>query len=118
MKTRLDIHDRIIGSLANIGASDEQLNRADEMWKKGICVTYHRGLKHALEGGEYPQQHISYRSKEVIAISEEFEKTMMDFDNWQVASPEKIETFMREKGVLNGWAETLLQGFFPIKITL
>lgn len=62
LETRLNLHDQLIVNLKEIGASNRQIQKADRMWRKGIGVTFHRGIRNALEGREVPFK-INYKAE-------------------------------------------------------
>lgn len=56
LKKRFELHDNIITSLKKIGASKEQIEQAENEWKKGVSVIYHRAIKNCVELREKPNQ--------------------------------------------------------------
>ncbi|MBI3815544.1 MAG: hypothetical protein HY279_13895, partial [Nitrospinae bacterium] len=86
MKNRLELHDQLISNLANIGASKQQIEEADEMWKRGVGVIYHRGIKKTLEGRNSQNELNIVASRELQAL--------LNFDEWKAPSSIEIENFI------------------------
>lgn len=107
---RLDLHDQLIVNLENIEASPEQIHKADIMWRNGIGVIFHRGIRAALEGRENPHQINAKAEKHVLDASNEFQN-LLDFPNWMAPSPKEIEEFANDKGVMNPMVEELLKDY-------
>jgi len=110
LKTRLDLHDRIVDSLREIGISEDKIKEADEMWSKGIGIIYHRGIRNALEGRTHPNQVNVKASRELRKASDEFQK-MLNFEQWEVPSPDEMESFIEEKGFINETVRDLISDY-------
>ena len=110
MKIRLDLHDRIIESLREIGLSEDKIKDVNQMWVKGIGLIYHRGIRYALIN-RIEQNKIDTKTKsELSKVSEEFQK-MQDFKQWKVPSPDEMELFIEEKGLLNQKIKELIEDY-------
>jgi hypothetical protein len=107
LKTRLDLHDQIIANLKKIGVPENKIKDAEEMWKKGVGIIYHRGIRDALEGRTEPSTVNMKASPELRKASEEFQK-MLDFEQWKVPSPDEMESFIKEKGFMNNAVKELI----------
>lgn len=110
LKNRLDLHDQIIDRLREIGISEDKIKEADKMWSKGIGVIYHRGIRCALEGRTSPNQVNVNASPELRKASDEFQK-MQDFEQWEVPSPNEMESFIEEKGFMNDTVRELINDY-------
>jgi len=110
LKTRLDLHDRIIDSLREIGISEDNIKEANKMWSKGIGIIYHRGIRYALEGRTNPNQVNKKASPELRKAAKEFHKTM-NFEQWQVPSPNDMEAFIEGKGFMNETVRELIDDY-------
>lgn len=100
LKNRLELHDQLISNLKDIGVSKHQIEEADEMWKRGVGVIYHRGLRNKLEGRKHPNQLNIKAGEKVIEASQEFLK-LLKFDEWKSPSSKEIEEFIENKGLMN-----------------
>ena len=110
LKTRLDLNDRIIDSLIEIGVSEEKIKDAKKMWSKGIGMIYHRGIRNALEGRTEPNTLNIKASPELQTASKEFQETM-NFKQWEVLSPDKMESFIEGKGFMNDTVRELISDY-------
>lgn len=100
LEKRLELHDRIIETLRNVGVPEAQIRAAESDWRKGIGVIYHRIVRHYLEG-RTERNHINLRSPpELLAASKEFHD-LLDFKTWSAPDPGKMESFITEKGFMN-----------------
>jgi len=109
-KTRLDLNDRIIDSLIEIGVSEEKIKDVKKMWSKGIGIIYHRHIRNALEGRTDPNMLNMEVSPELREASKEFQETM-NFKQWEVLSPDEMESFIEGKGVMNDTVRELISDY-------
>jgi hypothetical protein len=110
LKTRLDLNDRIINSLIEIGVSEDNIRNAKKMWSKGICVIYHRGIRNALEGRTSPNKVNMEVSPELRKASSDFQE-MLNFSQWEAPSPDEMESFINEKGFMNDTVKELINDY-------
>lgn len=110
LKTRLDLNDRIINSLIEIGVSEENIRNVKKMWSKGICVIYHRGIRNALEGGANTNEINMKANPDLRKASKEFQE-MLNFSQWEVPSPDEMESFINEKGFMNDTVRELISDY-------
>ncbi len=110
LKKRLDLHDQLISNLKDIGASEKQIKKADEMWRKGIGIIFHRGIRVALEGRENPHQINTQAQKHVLEASKEFQD-LLKFDEWKTPSSDELREFINRKGVMNPEVDELLKDY-------
>ena len=94
IKNRLELHDQLISNLEKIGASKQQIEEADEMWKRGVGVIYHRGIKHKLDR----------------SVAQEFQD-LLKFDEWKAPSSGEIEKFIESKGLMNQELKDLIDEY-------
>lgn len=99
-KNKLILHDDVIRSLSEIGIDDEEINRIDEMWQKGICIHYLNVIRATLENHKVGEVANQGTSKEIMKVSDEINE-MLDFPTWTVPSPEKIESYINSKEMMN-----------------
>jgi len=110
LKTRLDLNDRIINSLKEIGVSEKKIKDVKERWSKGVGIIYHRGIRNALEGRTQPNQINMQASPELRQASEELQK-MENFEQWEVPSPDEMEAFVEKKGFMNDTVKELISDY-------
>lgn len=89
---RMDIHDEVLAALDKLGVSAEQRSRAEAEWRRGIAVTYHRII-----GAEMVETAKTLNLAHP-QIAKAFEETL-DFDQWSVQEPARMEQFCKEHGV-------------------
>lgn len=94
LKDRLELHDQLISNLEKIGVSKQQIEEADEMWKRGVGVIYHRGIRAKLDR----------------SASQEFQG-LLKFDEWKAPSSGEIEKFIESKGLMNQELKDLIDEY-------
>ncbi|MDD4402773.1 MAG: hypothetical protein PHI24_13195 [Desulfitobacteriaceae bacterium] len=107
LEKRIDLHDQIIVNLRNIGASPKQIEKADLMWRKGIGVIFHRGIRVAIEQRKNPDQINTKAEKYILDASKEFQD-LLDFSNWQALSSKEMEEFISNRDAMNTEVKELL----------
>ena len=110
LEKRLDLHDQLIGNLKDIGASKKQIENADEMWKRGIGIIFHRGIRSALEDREHPNRINTKAEKHVLEASKEFQD-LLKFEEWKVQSSDEFREFINRKDVMNPEVDELLKDY-------
>lgn len=110
LKTRLDLHDQIITSLKKLNIPENKIKDADEMWAKGVGVIYHDAICNALEGRTTPSEINVKASPELRKTSEEL-RSMLNFSQWQVPSPNDMEVFIEKKGFMNDTVKELIADY-------
>lgn len=107
LANRLDLHDRLIISLQDIGVPQPQIDAAECMWRKGIGVVYHRGIRHHLEGRTEKNQLNSSADPVVLEASRQFQG-LLRFDEWEAPSSSAMKTFIEEKELMSPEVDELL----------
>ncbi|CAM8662101.1 hypothetical protein MCEMIEM13_01801 [Comamonadaceae bacterium] len=116
LATRLDLHDRLIQSLVEIGVPSNKIASANDRWRKGVGVIYHRGVRHYLEG-RTQKSHINYdASPAVLAASSEFQD-LLKFENWDAPSAQQMREFINDRGLMNSEVEKLLKDYAHFEVT-
>ena len=110
LEKRLDLHDQLIRNLKDIGASERQIEKADEMWKKGIGIIFHRGIRVALEGRKAPHRVNTEADENVLAASEEFQD-LLNFEKWEIPTSKELRKFITRKNVMNPDVDGLLKDY-------
>lgn len=110
LEKRLSLHDQLLGNLKEIGATEKQIKKADEMWRKGIGIIFHRGIRVALEGREKPQQ-VNFKAEKHILEASKAMQDLLDFDEWKAPSPEKLREFIKDKEAMNPTVDELLKDY-------
>jgi len=91
---RLRIHDELIENLRSLGATNGQINRAEEEWRKGIGIVYHRIISNEMQKAVKHPNTMAHNK-----MSSET-RALVDFPAWNVASPTEYERFARDHQVL------------------
>lgn len=110
LEKRLDLHDQLIGNLKDIGASKKQIENADKMWKRGIGVIFHRGIRVPLEGRKHPNQINIKAEKHVLEASRKFQD-LLKFEEWKASSSDELREFINRKDIMNPEVDELLKDY-------
>lgn len=110
LKNRLELHDQIIESLISIGVPQKKIDEATVMWNRGVGIIYHRGIHAALEGRKNRNIVNMEASKEVREAAKEFQK-LIKFDEWKAPTPDEMENFINEKGLMNEALQELISDY-------
>jgi hypothetical protein len=94
---RLELHDELIGNLRRIGASDDQLNRAQAEWWKGVGVMYHNRLGRDLR--DLAKQ-AGMDGLKTNSVAEEF-NALAQKATRSAGTPAEHEEFFLKHGLLN-----------------
>lgn len=116
LATRLDLHDRLIQSLVEIGVPTNKIAAANDRWRKGVGVIYHRGIRHYLEGRTQMNHINSDASPAVLAASSEFQD-LLKFENWDAPSALQMREFINDRGLMNSEVEKLLKDYAHFELT-
>jgi len=116
LKTRLDLHDQMIENLKDIGATDNQIGKADKMWKKGVSLIFHRGIHKALEGREHPSEINIKAEPHVLEASKEFQD-LLKFEEWETPSSDSLRLFIEKRNVMNPLVDELLKDYSKFEQT-
>lgn len=93
LEKQLDLHDKVINALHEIGASSEQIEKAETDWNKGVSIIYHRAIMKAVEERKHPNQINTQATDEQKAAGKEIQD-LLDFKNWAVPTPHQIRTVL------------------------
>lgn len=110
LEKRLGLHDQLIKNLKAIGASDKQIEKADEMWRRGIGIIFFRGIRAALEGREKRSQINSNAEKHVLDASRDFQD-LLKFDEWNAPPSSELREFCIKRNVMNPKVDELLRDY-------
>lgn len=110
LETRLDLHDRLIHSLEEIGVPPSNIAEADHRWRKGVGIIYHRGIRHYLEGRTQKQHINSKADPSVLNASKEFQD-LLKFETWQAPSAQEMRDFINAHNVMNTEVDQLLEDY-------
>jgi len=90
LKKRLELNDKIIESLKEIGATEEQIKKVELDWRKGISIIYHRTIQHVVEQRKDPNQ-INPNAPEAAKKAGHEIQELLDFEKWAVPTPHQIK---------------------------
>lgn len=110
LSTRLDLHDRLVRSLEEIGVPRPQINEADRMWKSGIGVIYHRGVRNCLEGRSHPSRVNFDASAEALELSKQLQN-LLHFETWSAPSSNQIRTLIEQNHLMTTAVDELLRDY-------
>jgi hypothetical protein len=110
LSTRLDLHDRLIKSLEDIGVPQPQIDEAERMWKKGVGAVYHRGIHHCLEGRTQKNNINLNADPAVLEASKQFQD-LLKFENWEAPSSSAMTTFIEGKNLMSPELAELLSDY-------
>ena len=100
LSTRLDLHDRLIKSLEEIGVQTAQIEEAERMWKKGVGAVYHRGIHHYLEGRTQKNHINSNADPAVLEAAKQFQD-LLKFEKWEAPSSIAMKSFIQGKNLMS-----------------
>lgn len=110
LEKRLKLHDQLIENLKEIGASKGQIEKADEMWRRGVGIIFHRGIRVALEGREKPYEINRKAEKHVLDASMEFQN-LLEFEEWHAPTAKELRKFIEVRNVMNPTVDELLNDY-------
>lgn len=94
--TLLKLHDKLIGTLKELGVTNAQILEAESDWRNGIGVIYHRIIKGEIEG--------THRGVALVTPSPQRQalgaklQDSLDFENWAALSPDRMEKLINADG--------------------
>ena len=112
LASRLNLHDRLVQSLREIGTPDQNISGLDAKWQQGIGVIYHRAIAPLIDGRE--EKHLVNRDatedqKKARAGWDE----LLDFEQWNAPTPAEMTTYLIAVGFLsdeiNEWIDDYRQ---------
>lgn len=110
LSTRLDLHDCLIRSLKEIGVPRPQIDEADRMWRSGVGVIYHRGIRNSLEGRTHPNQ-VNFKADPAsLEASRQFQD-LLRFETWAAPSSSDMRTFIEGKSLMTSALAELLDDY-------
>ena len=110
LETRLDLHDRLIHSLEEIGVPPSKIAEADHRWCKGVGIIYHRGVRHFLEGRTQNQHINSQADPSILNVAKEFQD-LLRFETWQAPSSREMRDFINAHNVMNAEVDQILEDY-------
>jgi len=98
LENRLDLHDRLIFNLEEIGVSKAIIENVDAMWKRGVKVIYCNRITALLK---------EVTSKQIL---DEF-KGLLKFEEWKAPSSNDMRQFIEQKGAMKPEIDELLKDY-------
>ncbi|MCH8184337.1 MAG: hypothetical protein IID55_14255 [Proteobacteria bacterium] len=97
LAVRLSLHDNLVRQLEDIGASAEQIADAENMWRRGIAIIYHRSIRREiLQRHGSPNQTGPSETPEMKATAKGFQD-LLNFAQWMAPSPAEMESYLRSE---------------------
>lgn len=110
LSTRLDLHNRLIRSLEEIGVPQPKIDEADRMWKKGIGVIYHRGIRYHLEGRSQ-DNHVNCKADPTVLEASKQFQDLLHFEKWEAPSSNNMKAFIEAKNLMTPELAELLNDY-------
>lgn len=106
-KDKLELHDKIIESLKEIGCDPHSIKESEHLWNKGIRLIYHRGFTTLIRREELGTSRISKDPKRE-KIAQKCQDLQI-FENWEAPTPQRMELFLKQNSLdedqINGLLE-------------
>lgn len=110
LDARLELHDRLIQSLSEIGFSKSQIDIVDRKWRAGVGVIYHRGIRNCLEGRSHSNIINISAGQEICEASSQFQD-LLHFESWSAPSSNEMREFIDERGLITPALSELLDDY-------
>lgn len=110
LSTRLDLHDRLIRSLEEIGVPNAQVDEADRMWRRGVGVIYHRGIRNSLEGRTHPN-HVNFKADPANLEASKLFQDLLHFETWAAPSSSDMRAFIEGRNLMTPALVELLDDY-------
>lgn len=110
LKKRLELHDKVIMSLEEIGATEEQLHKAESDWKKGIPIIYHRAIYRAVEQRKDPNRRNTNAPPNALNASDEIQR-LLDFENWLAPTPYQVRDVLERHKINSPEVDELISDY-------
>lgn len=110
VKSKFELHQKIIDCLLALGASKEQVKTAQMNWLKGVSWMYLRVIRQRIEGREsFTRINLDANSAELAASKEIFE--LSNFDTWHVPTSAEMRAVLDKHGIVNEAANEWIKDF-------
>lgn len=109
LRTRMELHDKLIINLEDIGASKGQIESAETMWKRGVNITFFRGIRSAIKINKDKFEDKEAK-KYIQDVSAEFQ-ALLKFEEWEAPTSQKLKVFLVKKSVMNPEIDELLKDY-------
>lgn len=93
LRNKVELHDKIIKTLRQIGVDENRIAQAECDWRKGVCIIYYNALKWRIKQ-QPDSHHVNTKADEENQRAGHELDILLDFDNWVVPSPEKISAVL------------------------
>ena len=110
LEKRMELHDRTIKNLKEIGASTKQIKKVDHMWQKGLKVIFYRGILKTIEEEKKRQKNNSDEEIHYIHVLQDF-RALFDGKTWRVPSATKLRELCEKRKVINSKIDELLKDY-------
>lgn len=107
---RFDHHRKIISNMRGIGASEAQISRAEEDWRKGICLIYESLIRRQLlekdssSAGNLETLDAKKQAHEEI-------KGLLDFEDWNAPTPDQIRSALANHSIQDEAVESWIKDY-------
>lgn len=98
VKSKFELHRKIISCLSSLGASTQQIQMAQVNWMKGVSVMYLRLIRQHIEGREsFTRANFDAEENEIAASNEIY--ALSNFAEWYTPSPEEMRDVLKKHAV-------------------
>ena len=108
LESRLDLHDRLVQSLKEIGIPDKDISELDAKWKQGIGVIYHRAIAPLIDDREEPHRINPNATEEQEKVRAGWDE-LLEFEQWKAPTPAEMTIYLESVGFLtdeiNEWID-------------
>lgn len=110
LETRVALHDKLVKTLVDLGVPKKQIDESRAMWKKGVGVIYHRGIRYRLLGKHLNSPSGVVASPDAIQAAKEIQD-MLRFETWDAPSSKTIRAFLKNKKLITSEITSLLDDY-------
>jgi hypothetical protein len=108
---RFRMHDELMKQLTLLGASEQHLRRADEEWRSGVGVIFHRIIGSRMITEAKPST-----TKDHNDLHSEIQ-ALLDFPNLKAAAPEHFEDFALKHNILTTDVQAWIDDYRHFQLT-
>jgi hypothetical protein len=85
------LKDEVLASLHRLGPSQDQLQRVEAEWRKGVAILFHRTIRESILADERLENADRHRIADAL-------QDTLNFAEWITASPDEMRSLFRREG--------------------
>lgn len=98
VKAKFELHRKIIECLTDLGASQEQIQGAQNNWVKGVSIMYYRLIRKAIEDrASFSHINLDAEDNEMAASNDIHAKANIDL--WNVPTPVEMRDILQKHSI-------------------